>query len=170
MSLETRVRDAMTRIATEFNNIATIRGDEATLNTTASNLVDAINEILALANSSTSINDAAPGLTTTYSSTKIEADLQQAFTDFVGAAPASLDEWAELVAEIQSNDGDLATVFTALSNRVRTDTAAQGLTVTQQGNARANIGAASSVDLATLTTDVGDTDRDFVADFTGALA
>ena len=53
--------------------------------------------------------------------------------------------------------------MTSLNNRVRVDIDSQGLTTTQQQNARTNIGALAA-------SDVGNTDRNFANDFTTALA
>lgn len=78
-------------------------------------------------------------------------------------APEALNTIDEIAAALQDNPNQITEILTAQALRVRVDTAAQGLTDTQKGNARTNIAAASSVD-------VGDTARDFVADFEGALA
>ena len=56
-----------------------------------------------------------------------------------------------------------------MANRVRVD-ATQSFTSAQQAQARTNIDAASADDLATLTTNIGNTDHDFVADYTTAKA
>ena len=72
------------------------------------------------------------------------AGLKAAIAALVGGAPGALDTLAEL-AEALGNDASFATMVTnALTARVRTDTASQGLTGTQQANARANIGAGTS--------------------------
>lgn len=163
MTLETRVRDLAIDIATEINTLRTERGSLAALSTTdKSSIVAAINEVVAAVASGSSIDDLVTGLTTTWSSTKINSEIATAVANVVGAAPAALDTLQELAAALQSNDGDIASILTDLGNRVRTDTAAQGLTGAQQANARTNIGAQDSVS-------IGNTDRDFVADFRGAI-
>ncbi len=68
----------------------------------------------------------------------------------------------ELAAALGDDANFAATTTTALGNRVRVDTAAQGLTAPQQTNARTNIDAASA-------TDVGNTATDFVATFNAGL-
>jgi hypothetical protein len=66
---------------------------------------------------------------------------------------------------LNGNAADLAalTITTALGNRVRVDTAAQGLTAQQKTNARTNIGA------DVTSTETGNTDADLVAAFNAAL-
>jgi len=56
-----------------------------------------------------------------------------------------------------------------LSNRVRVD-AAQTFDSAQQAQGRANIGAASATALQGLTDAIGNTDRDFAADYAIAKA
>lgn len=166
MSLETRIRDMATSIATEINTIRTERGALASLSTTEqASIVGAINELKTAIDgiSSASINDAATATDSAWSSTKIAAEIQTAKDDLVNGAPGALDTLNEIATALTDNDSDISGILTSLSNRVRTDTAAQGLNATQQGNARTNIGAQSAAD-------VGDTDRDFAADFTGGLS
>ncbi|QSL67867.1 hypothetical protein [Nocardia phage P3.1] len=81
----------------------------------------------------------------------------------VDTAPGTLDTLNELAAALGDDPNFATTINTALGNRVRVDTAAQGLNGTQQSNARTNIAAAGSAD-------VGDTTRNFVTDFETALA
>lgn len=69
----------------------------------------------------------------------------------------------ELAAALGDDANFAASVNTALGNRVRTDTAAQGLTDTQKSNARANIDASKA-------SDIGNTDTDFVAVFNAAAS
>ena len=169
MSLETRTRDLALRIATEFNTVEGQIGVLANLTTTdKSSLVNAINEVLTSAG--VAIDDNNSTLTTTYSSSKIDAEISQAVSDLVDSAPAALDTLAELATALQDNDSDITAITTALSQRVRFDVNNQGLTTAEQQNARTNIGGASQSDLSTLTTNVGNTDRDFVADFEGGLS
>lgn len=58
----------------------------------------------------------------------------------VDSAPATLDTLNELAAALGDDPNFATTVSTALGNRVRVDTAAQGLNGTQQQNARTNMG------------------------------
>lgn len=78
-------------------------------------------------------------------------------------APATLDTIDELAAALGDDPNAITTITTALGNRVRVDTATQGLSGTQQTNARTNIAAAGSAE-------VGDTTTDFVAVFEAGLA
>ena len=80
----------------------------------------------------------------------------------MGGAGAALDTLAELAAALGDNPNFATTIATELGNRVRYN-AAQTLTLEQKATARTNIDAASA-------TDVGDTERDFVADYTAAKA
>lgn len=80
----------------------------------------------------------------------------------IDSAPGALDTLNELAAALGNDAAFATTVNTALGNRVRTDTAAQGLNGTQQQNARTNIAVYS-------TTEIGAVDADFVATFEAAL-
>lgn len=79
--------------------------------------------------------------------------VQNRLDALVAAAPGTLDTLNELAAALGDDPNFATTINTALANRVRTDTAAQGLDVTQQSNARTNIGAAASADVGSTTTD-----------------
>jgi hypothetical protein len=75
-------------------------------------------------------------------STKIAttAYVQTELTDLIGAAPAALDTLSELADAINDDSTFSSTVTTALGNRLRVDTASQGLNSTQKSNARTNLG------------------------------
>lgn len=74
-------------------------------------------------------------------STAQAAAITAAINSLVSGAPGTLDTLAEIAAAL-GGDPNLATTITnALAARVRTDTAAQGLTGTQKANARTNIDA-----------------------------
>lgn len=174
MSLATNVTNLATRVATEAKALRTlINGnalDLSALNTTAkSNLVAAINEIEGAVSAASGINDATTATTSTWSSSKIDTEIDGAVSALVDAAPGTLDTLNELAAALADDPNFATTVTTALANRVRTDTAAQGLTTTEQGNARTNIAAASDAALTTLTTNVGDTTTNFVTTFEAGL-
>lgn len=163
MSQENNIRDLALRISTEFNTIEALRGNLSSLATTdKASLVAAINEVLTLANSMSQINDGVTALDSTWSSTKVNNEISAAVANLVDGAPEVLNTLSELATALTDNDADIATILTGLSNRVRTDINNQGLTATQQANARTNIGAPSAAD-------IGDTNRDFVADFEGGL-
>jgi hypothetical protein len=170
MSLSTNVSDLATRVATECKALRTlINGNAADLSglatTVKSSLVAAVNELkgaLDAVGTPATINDAATNGTQTWSSNKITGEIGAALNALLDGAPAALDTLNELAAAIADDAAFSSTVTTALGNRVRTDTAAQGLNGTQQGNARSNIGAAA-------TADVGNTAADFVATFNSGL-
>lgn len=164
-TMQTRLTDLVTRVATEFKAIRTlINGNAANLSglttTNKTSLVAALNELKSALGAS--INDAAPSTTTTYSSDKIVGLINSAVSSLVASAPGALDTLDELAAALGDDANFAATVSTALGNRVRTDTALQGLDVTQQSNARANIGAYGSAE-------IGNPDTDFVTVFTNGL-
>ena len=73
--------------------------------------------------------------------------------NLVSGAPGLLDTLDELAAALGDDPNFATTVTTALGNRLRIDTASQGLTGTQQGYGRTNLGLGS---LSTLSS-IGDT-------------
>jgi hypothetical protein len=68
--------------------------------------------------------------------------------NLVSSAPATLDTLNELAAALGNDPSFATTTATSLGNRLRVDTAAQGLNSTQQSNGRTNLGLGS---LATLS-------------------
>jgi hypothetical protein len=173
MSMQTRLQDLATRVATECKSIRTLvngnAANLAALNTTAKgNLVAALNELkgeidaLALAAGAT-INDASSSSTTqTWSINKISSELAAAVAALVASAPSALNTLDELAAALGDDASFATTVATSLGNRVRTDTAAQGLDSTQRSNARTNIAAVGSAE-------IGDPDTNFVTTFETGL-
>lgn len=114
------------------------------------------------------IDDAVTGTSTTWSSQKIDTEIDQAVSSLVGSSPATLDTIQEIAAAL----GNDPNVVTALNDglAVRVSVAgAQSFTPAEQAQGRANIGAAAATDLAALTTAVGDPNADFVAVFQAAL-
>lgn len=91
-----------------------------------------------------------------------QTDITNAIAALVGGAGAAYDTLVEIEALLQSNDGSLAALTTAVNNRVRYD-AAQSLDNTQKTQARTNIGAYGS-------TEIGNPDTDFVAVYNAARA
>ena len=63
-----------------------------------------------------------------------------AVANVVNSAPAALDTLRELATALGNDASFSTTVSTALGNRLRIDTNAQGLTATQQGYGRTNLG------------------------------
>jgi hypothetical protein len=178
------------RVGTECKALRTlVNGNAADLNglTTANktSLVAAINEIVGTASSAAGINDATTSSTSTWSSAKIAtftgggggAGIDDASTStlstwsssktsssisaVVGGAPTALNTLGKVSIALGADPAYATTTTTALSNRVRVDSA-QSFNGTQQAQARANIGAAWS-------TDMGDPTTDFVSIFQAAL-
>ena len=75
----------------------------------------------------------------------VQAIVEDAIAELVGAAPGALDTIYEIAAAVGANDGAIAALTTAIGNRVRFD-AAQALDAGQKTQARDNIGAAENVD------------------------
>jgi KaiC/GvpD/RAD55 family RecA-like ATPase len=173
MTLQIRVQDLATRVATECKSLRTLlngnaAGLTALTTTNKTNLVAALNELKAemqsLASSGgATINDALNASTTqTWSVTKINNAITNAINAVTNGAPGALDTLAELSAALDNNANFAATVTTSLSNRVRTDTAAQGLTTQQKTNARTNIDAFG-------VGEIGDPTTNFVTTFNAGL-
>ncbi|WP_020406556.1 hypothetical protein [Hahella ganghwensis] len=163
MSLQTRIESLVLRIAQEFNTLNSKTGALASLTTTdKSSLVAAINELQAAVTNGTGIDDANVALTTTYSSSKIVSLLDTLKAEILGGADAAYDTLLEIQQLLQDGTTGLDALLAAVNNRVRFD-APQTLTVPEQTQARSNIGAVA-------TTDVGNTDTDFVAIFEAALS
>jgi len=180
MSLETRLVALANAIGTDIKALNTAQGLLSSLNTTAkSNLVAAINEVLAAANAAAgggvSINDAAGNgdTTVTWSADKIYDAIEAAKTavtnSLVDGAAATLNTLNELAAALNNDPSFAATIATEIANRVRYD-AAQTLSGPQQTQARSNIGAAAATDLSTLTAGLANYDRDLAADYATAKA
>lgn len=185
MSLQTRLSDLATAIATDVKQLRTwvtgsSSGNLTGLNTTAkTNLIAAINEV----NSKTvTVPDAS--VTTkgvvelaTLAEVATGTDTVRAVTpegvrqeriavkaEILGAGvPAALDTLDELAAALADDANFAATTTTALGNRLRVDTAAQGLTAGQQLNGRTNLDVYSKAEL-------GDPETDLVAAYTAAKA
>jgi hypothetical protein len=88
----------------------------------------------------------------------IKAYVDTEVAGLVDSAPGALDTLNELAAAINDDATFSATVTTALGNRLRVDTASQGLSGTEQSNARTNLNVdvagtdnSTDVTLATVT-------------------
>lgn len=177
MSLETKIIALAQAIGADVKTLTVSQGPLSSLNTTAkNNLVSAINELLVLIeDAGTEIDDAAGAgdLTVTWSASKIFGSIAAAKAavkdEILNGAGTALDTLAELAEALGNDPNFAATIATELANRVRYD-AVQSLTGPQQTQARSNIGAASATALSALTTAVGDTNRDFAADYATAKA
>lgn len=164
-TLQIRLTDLATRVATEAKSLRTLlngnASDLSSLHTTSkSSLVAALNELKSVidsmaASGGATINDALSASTTqTYSITKIVDLVNTAISAVTNGAPAALDTLNELAASLGNDASFAATVTTGLGNRVRVDSATQGLTSLQKQNARSNIDAYGSVELGNPDTDL----------------
>lgn len=183
MSLQTRLSDFITAVGTDYKQLRTwITGSSSGtlvgLNTTdKTNLVGAINEVKAAADSASGGGWTAVDASETVKgivelATLVEVgtgtDTTRAVTaagvrqerialkaEILGAGvPAALDTLDELAAALADDASFSATVTTSLANRVRTDTAVQGLTTTEQSNARTNIDVYSKAEIGNPETDL----------------
>ena len=144
MTLEQRIIALAQAIGTDVKTLYAAIGLLSNLDTTdKTNLVAAINEVKAVADSAqqSSITQA-----------QLDTAIAQAKADLTGGASAALDTFAELEAALGGDENFSATIVTALSYRVRFDTA-QALSVAQKLQACQNIG-------------VGDPDHNFELDYT----
>lgn len=178
MSMESRLIALAQAVGADIKLINTAIGDNSTLTTTTkASLVAAVNELqaglAALSANTTGIDDAAGNgdTTVTWSADKIYDELIAAQaavkTEILGGAAAALDTLNELATALGNDANFAASIAAELTNRVRVDQA-QTFTNSQQAQGRDNIGAASAADLTALTTAVGDTERDLVADYVTA--
>lgn len=157
--------------ATNAAAIGTLTGLTTTSKTS---LVGAINEVKAAVNAvdlTALINDTAlAGVTNkTYSVDKILGLLGALETKILGGiTPEALDTIKEL-ADYLASETVANGIVAQMAKRVRVD-AAQTFTAGEQAQGRANIAAAAAADLATLTANIGNTNHDFVADYTTAKA
>lgn len=168
MTLETRLIALATAMGTDVKALTQSQGSLSALTTTAkTNLVAAINELVTMVGGAgAAINDSAGDgvTTTTWSANKIYDSIEAAklavTNSLVNGAAATLDTLNELAAALGNDPSFAATIATQIANRVRFD-AAQTLTAPQKAQALANIGAVAA-------SDVGNTDRSFVADYAAA--
>ena len=162
-SLQVRITDLATRVATEIKSVKTlVNGNAADLSalttTQKTSLVDAINELknaVDNAGSSITISDSTSSTTQVWSSSKIASEIQAAKDALTNGAGAALDTLSELATALGNDASFASTVTTALGYRLRFD-AAQTLTTGQKTQACANIG-------------IGEPDTDFVTTFNSGL-
>ena len=154
MSLVSRLTDLSTRIATEVKALRTlINGNAAGLSalttTNKTNLVAALNELKALIPAtSVSIDDASTAAGTTWSSTKINAQINSAIAALVNGAPGTSDTLKELADQLAA----LVQADTGLLSFA----GAQTLTAEQKTQGCTNLG-------------VGEPETDFVTVFNTGL-
>lgn len=171
MTLEQRLILLAQAIGADIRALNISQGALTDLDTTTkTSLVAAVNELKGIVNglSGALINDAAGDgdTTVTWSADRIFdaiADARAALkNELTNGAGAALDTLAELANALGNDPSFAATIAGEIATRVRYD-AAQALSAPQQAQARNNIGAQAAEA-------VGDTDHDFVADYTAAKA
>ena len=156
-----------------LNELNSNIGALSALNTTQKgSLVGAVNEVLAVVNAidlTDLIDDTAGSgdTTVTYSADKIFDLLGALRTEILGGIPPGTLDTIKELADYLADNTVSGGIVEQLSNRVRVD-AAQSFNSTQQAQGRGNIGAAAAADLTTLSNNIGDTDHNFVADYTTA--
>ena len=154
MSLVVRLTDLSTRIATEVKALRTlINGNAAGLSalttTNKTNLVAALNELKTLIPAaSVSIDDASTAAGTTWSSTKINSQINAAIAALVNGAPGASDTLKELADQLAA----LVQADTGLLSFA----GAQTLTAGQKTQGCTNLG-------------VGEPETDFVTVFNTGL-
>jgi hypothetical protein len=185
MSLATRLSDLAYAIGTDMKTLRVFitgssTGDLNGLTTTdKTSLVAAINEVdgsvPVIPDASDTVKgivelattaEMATGTDTVRAATPagVRAERIALKAEILGAGvPAALDTLDELAAALADDANFAGTLTTGLANRVRVDTAAQGLTNTEKSNARTNIDVYS-------TTQLGDPDTDLVAVYVTAKA
>ena len=163
MSLQTKIHSLVIRVADEFKTVNTRIGNLSSLSTAdKSTLVAAINELKTAVTALALIDDQSPGsTTTTFSASKIVTLLDALRAQILGGADSAYDTLLELQQALQNDQTGIAALTAAIDKRVRFD-AAQTLTASEQLQARNNIGAVAS-------TDIGNTETDFVAIFEAQL-
>lgn len=162
-TLQVRITDLATRVATEIKSVRTLvngnSSDLSALTTTQkTSLVAAINELKTAVDnvgSSITISDSTSSTTQVWSSSKIAAEIQAAKDSLTNGAAAALDTLAELASALGNDASFASTVTTALGYSLRFDTA-QTLTTEQKTQACANLG-------------IGEPDTDFVTTFNSGL-
>jgi len=187
LSLQTRISDLITAIGTDIKQLRTFLTGSASGNLTGlttsdkTSVVAAVNEVNAKPSGGApaDASETVKGIVelATLSEVSDGTDAARAVTaagvrqertalkaEILGAGvPAALDTLDELAQALADDANFAATTTTALGNRVRVDTAAQGLTGTQQSNARTNIAAVGTVD-------IGNPEADLVALYATAKA
>ena len=124
MSLQTRLDALITRMGTEFKAVRVLisgsgTGDVSGLNTTATDLVAAVNEVKvtadAAAGGGVAINDAVTNLTDAWSSQKIDTEITTSIGALIGGAPGALDTLNELAAAMADDAAFSSTVTNSLA-------------------------------------------------------
>ena len=175
-TLQVRLQDLATRLATENKSLRTLMNGNAASNVALltehkATLLGAVNELKTLldalaASGGATINDASnSSATQTYSINKINTSIAEARAavkaEILGGAGAAYDTLKELEDLFAGASADLTSITTALGNRLRFD-AVQSLTAPQKVQVNANAGSLSLVQS-------GDPDTNLVAVFEAGL-
>ena len=189
-SYSTELSGVKTQQSTNTGDIGTLKGSVTTLQNNLQALQDEVDSISGVLETQSEIDDSKSSTKSTYSSSKVETLIATAKNDLLGGAGTAYDTLKELADLIAANGASISTLQTLAAGHVKFD-ASQSLTDTQKSTARSNIGAAASstvsgygtrltavegkastneTNLATLTSNVGDTTTNFVAAFEAALA
>jgi len=186
LSLQTRIGDLITAVGTDIKQLRVFITGSASGNLTGltttdkTSVVNAINEVKAGSSGSppdssettkgvielATLAEVATGTDTSRAVTPEGVRQERAAlkAEILGpGVPGALDTLDELANALADDANFAATLTTSMANRVRTDTAAQGLTGTEQGNARTNISVYSKAE-------IGDPETDLVAAYAAAKA
>jgi hypothetical protein len=129
MTLQERILALIGAVKAKTNSIQTMisganNGNVSGLTTTATNLVSAINEVKVIADAAgggAGINDAVPSASTTFSSTKITADIATARAavkaEILGGAGPTVDTLIEIANQMASNTGTDAALAATVANK-----------------------------------------------------
>ena len=162
-TLQVRITDLATRVATEIKSVKTLVNGNATdlsALTTAqkTSLVAAVNELktaLDALGTPLTISDSTSSTTQVWSSSKVSSEITAAKNALTNGAAAALDTLYELAAALGNDANFASTITTALGYRLRFDDV-QTLTAQQKTQACANLG-------------IGEPDTDFVTTFNSGL-
>ena len=155
----TNLSTAFSAVGVDIKDLLAKIGDPSQLTTTQkASLVVALNELKTglgelqqAINDKSQIDDAVTALTSTWSSTKINAQIEAAVAGLVNGAPDTLNTLKELADAMQGNADAIAALQDIAGGHVKFDEA-QSLTAEQQAQARANISAASVAELNAVKT------------------
>ncbi len=162
-TLQVRITDLATRVATEIKSVKTlINGNAADLSalttTQKTSLVAAVNELktaLDALGTPLTISDSTSSTTQVWSSSKVSSEITAAKNALTNGATAALDTLYELAAALGNDANFASTITTALGYRLRFDDV-QTLTAQQKTQACTNLG-------------IGEPDTDFVTTFNSGL-
>ncbi len=162
-TLQVRITDLATRVATEIKSVKTlVNGNAADLSalttTQKTSLVAAVNELktaLDALGTPLTISDSTSSTTQVWSSSKVSSEITAAKNALTNGATAALDTLYELAAALGNDANFASTITTALGYRLRFDDV-QTLTTEQKTQACANLG-------------IGEPDTDFVTTFNSGL-